>query len=79
LCERDQDFGPHFIALARAVYQHNDRRSALKRQINELLGSRLIEAKAYAASGSLPPAALPTRAPGTESSDREPSENSAQF
>ena len=41
------DFGPHFIALARSVYLHNDRRSALKRHINELLGSRLIEEKSY--------------------------------
>ena len=37
------------IELARLVYQHNDRRSAIKRQINELLGSRLIEEKAYTA------------------------------
>jgi Tfp pilus assembly protein PilF len=47
LCERDEDFGPRFIALARAVYQTNDRRAALKRQINEQLGSRLIEEKSY--------------------------------
>jgi len=48
-CERRQDFGPAFIELARSVYRQNDRRAALKRQINELLGSRLIEEKAYAA------------------------------
>ena len=48
-CERRQDFGPVFIELARSVYRQNDRRVALKRQINELLGSRLIEEKAYAA------------------------------
>ncbi len=47
-CERAQDFGPRFIELARSVYQNNDRRAALKRQINELLGSRLIEEKSYA-------------------------------
>ncbi len=47
-CERRQDFGPEFIVLARSVYRQNDRRSALKRQINEQLGSRLIEEKAYA-------------------------------
>lgn len=46
-CERRRDFGPGFIELARSVYYHNDRRSALKRQINELLGSQLIEEKAY--------------------------------
>ncbi len=46
-CERHRDFGPKFIELARSVYKSNDRRSALKRQINELLGSRLIEEKSY--------------------------------
>jgi Flp pilus assembly protein TadD len=49
-CELRQDFGPRFIELARSVYRHNDRRAALKRQINELLGSRLIEEKSYAPS-----------------------------
>jgi hypothetical protein len=48
-CERRQDFGPKFVELARAVYRNNDERSHLKRQINELLGSRLIEEKSYAA------------------------------
>ncbi len=48
LCERDEDFGPRFIALARSVYRTNDRRAALKRQVNELLGSKLIEEKSYA-------------------------------
>jgi len=47
LCERAGDFGPRFIELARSVYHQNDRRAALKRQINELLGSRLIEEKSY--------------------------------
>jgi tetratricopeptide (TPR) repeat protein len=49
LCERKRDFGARFIELARSVYRQNDRRSALKRQINELLGSRFIEEKAYTA------------------------------
>ena len=47
LCERAGDFGQHFVQLARAVYRNNDRRSGLKRQINELLGSQLLEEKAY--------------------------------
>lgn len=46
-CERAANFGSDFIALARAVYKTNDRRAALKREINELLGSRLIEEKSY--------------------------------
>ena len=48
LRDRNEDFGPRFIALARSVYATNDRRAALKRQINELLGSKLIEEKSYA-------------------------------
>lgn len=47
LCERNQDFGPEFVALARSVYRTNDERGALKRKINELLGSPLQEQKAY--------------------------------
>ncbi|HQU43782.1 MAG TPA: tetratricopeptide repeat protein, partial [Pirellulales bacterium] len=39
--ERQEEFGARFIELARSVYRQNDRRAALKRQINELLGSRL--------------------------------------
>jgi hypothetical protein len=46
-CERRQDFGPQFVELARSVYKTNDHRSAVKRQINQLLGSRLIEEKSY--------------------------------
>ena len=46
-CERRQDFGDQFIALARSVYRINDRRAALKRELNELLGSPLVEEKLY--------------------------------
>jgi hypothetical protein len=48
-CERNKDFGDRFVELARGVYVNNDQRSRLKREINELLGSRLIEEKSYAA------------------------------
>lgn len=48
-CERNKDFGPTFIELARSVYRTNDRRAEVKRQINQLLGSRLVEEKSYAA------------------------------
>ncbi len=47
-CERRLDFGARFIELARSVYQSNDRRSRLKREINEATGSPLIEEKSYA-------------------------------
>jgi 3-methyladenine DNA glycosylase/8-oxoguanine DNA glycosylase len=45
--ERRRDFGPAFIALARSVYYTNDDRSRLKRAINDLLNSTLIEEKSY--------------------------------
>ena len=48
-CDRRGEFGERFIELARSVYRSNDRRSAVKRQINELLGSRLVEEKSYTA------------------------------
>ena len=48
VCERENDFGPRFIALARSVYAANDRRAALKRAVNTLFGSALIEEKSYA-------------------------------
>ena len=46
-CERTQNFGPKFIELARSVYKTNDRRAAVKRAINEALGSTIIEEKSY--------------------------------
>ena len=48
-CERAKDFGDIFVKLARAVYVTNDKRMEVKRQINEFLGSRLVEEKSYAA------------------------------
>ena len=51
-CESRQDLGLRFISLARSVYKTNDRRAALKRQINELLDSAIVEEKSYA--GALP-------------------------
>jgi hypothetical protein len=45
--EKSQDFGPSFVAAARSVYQLNDRRAAVKKEINLLTGSNLIEEKSY--------------------------------
>ena len=47
-CERKGDFGAEFIRLARAVYVTNDKRAALKKEINLLLGSTIVEEKSYA-------------------------------
>ena len=46
--ESQLDFGPAFVDLARSVYKQNDRRAALKREINLLLDSELFEEKSYA-------------------------------
>ncbi|OEY66591.1 DUF6165 family protein [Marinobacter sp. X15-166B] len=45
--EADQNFGERFIELARAVYVTNDKRAALKKDINLALGSRFVEEKSY--------------------------------
>ncbi|MCX5922301.1 MAG: DUF6165 family protein [Candidatus Dependentiae bacterium] len=45
--ERVLEFDHEFIRLARAVYYTNDERCRIKRAINELSGSRLIEEKSY--------------------------------
>lgn len=47
-CERAADFSEKFIELARAVYFTNDERSRVKYEINQLLGSALVEEKSYA-------------------------------
>jgi Family of unknown function (DUF6165) len=49
-CEREGDLGPQFVELARSVYRNNHR-AAIKRQINERLGSHIVEEKSYAAAG----------------------------
>jgi hypothetical protein len=45
--EARKEFDADFIALARSVYKHNDERAAIKRQINTLLSSDLVEEKSY--------------------------------
>jgi len=47
LKEAARAFDAEFIDLARAVYLTNDRRSNLKRSINVLLDSPLLEEKSY--------------------------------
>lgn len=45
--ERLNEFDAEFIELARSVYYTNDNRSAIKREINLISGSRIIEEKDY--------------------------------
>ncbi|MDF1811185.1 MAG: DUF6165 family protein [Verrucomicrobiales bacterium] len=51
-CEARSDFSETFIELARSVYITNDKRADLKREINEIAGSRLIEEKDYSRNDS---------------------------
>jgi hypothetical protein len=46
--ERARQFDARFIELARAVYVTNDERAAVKRRINDRLGSKIVEEKSYA-------------------------------
>jgi len=46
-CEKRKDFGTEFIQLARSVYVTNDRRSEVKKIINTITGSELVEEKSY--------------------------------
>ena len=45
--ERAREFDDQFVKLARSVYYTNDERCRIKREINFLAGSRLIEEKSY--------------------------------
>ena len=45
--ERAKRFGDKFIELARAVYVTNDERAAIKKRINTLMGSNIVEEKSY--------------------------------
>jgi len=46
-CEREKSFESKFVQLARDVYYTNDIRSELKKEINILTKSGLIEEKSY--------------------------------
>jgi hypothetical protein len=46
-CERNKDFGPKFVELARSVYITNDKRCEVKKIINIITKSGFIEEKSY--------------------------------
>lgn len=52
--EAKGDFGPGFVALARAVYRENDERGRIKAELNRLLRSGLREEKQYTPYGANP-------------------------
>ena len=45
--EKNNEFGEAFINTARSVYKTNDERAAVKKEINNITGSRLTEEKSY--------------------------------
>lgn len=45
--EAVKDFGEKFVHWARQVYLQNDNRARVKRSINEVYGSEIIEEKSY--------------------------------
>ena len=45
--EAAKAFDAGFIELARSVYVTNDRRAAIKRELNVILGSEILEEKSY--------------------------------
>ena len=47
ICEKNANFGDHFVNLARNVYINNDKRFRVKLEINKKLNSDLIEVKEY--------------------------------
>ena len=46
-CERNQSFDDKFIETARQVYLKNDQRASIKREINVICGSTIIEEKSH--------------------------------
>jgi len=46
-CETRKDFGDEFIQLSRSIYTTNDRRSEVKKIINIITNSDLVEEKSY--------------------------------
>jgi hypothetical protein len=46
-CEKTQQFDAAFLQSARQVYLKNDQRAQIKRQINLLSGSTIVEEKSY--------------------------------
>jgi len=46
-CEREKDFSLSFVGMARSVYLLNDKRASIKKKINIIYGSKLVEEKSY--------------------------------
>ena len=47
ICEQEKNFGIDFVNAARQVYIRNDERARIKREINRVTDSHIIEEKIY--------------------------------
>lgn len=45
--EKEKRFDEEFVDAARSIYVSNDKRARIKKEINEFLGSNIIEEKSY--------------------------------
>lgn len=50
----EEGFGESFATVARLTYSNNDRRAAIKRSLNVLSGSRIIEEKSHSVHTKVP-------------------------
>ena len=57
-CEKDQIFDSGFVDASRQVYQKNDLRASIKREINRLTNSTIVEEKSFYLGGAIGSAAV---------------------
>ena len=50
----EEGFGESFASVARLTYSNNDRRATIKRSLNVLSGSRIIEEKSHSTRSKTP-------------------------
>ena len=46
-CEKEKKFDDEFIEYARGAFKNNDERATVKKEINLILGSKIVEEKLY--------------------------------
>ena len=46
-CEKEKKFDDEFIQYARGAFKNNDKRATVKKEINLILGSKIMEEKLY--------------------------------
>jgi len=49
--EKNAKYDGEFIATARAIHKNNDLRSKIKKELNVLMGSSIVEEKSYGVAG----------------------------